>query len=189
MTPDHGTDSWQVGRVSLKRGEPYKIVITAKRSDAFLGYVAVDDFEFKYNAEDCTIMPDFAKPTTTTTTTTTPSTPMPDDVTDCTFEDNLCGWSIDEELNVTDRFHFERKNGNENGALYNPDSDHNGDKKGKWISIRICLFYLTSIFLAYFIWADALLGKKNEITAMSSQKINNIDEKFCFNFWFDVRVS
>ena len=45
------------------------------------------------------------------------------------------------------------------------------------------------MFLAYFIWADALLGKKNEITAMSSQKINNIDEKFCFNFWFDVRVS
>ena len=51
--------------------------------------------------------------------------------------------------------------------------------------------FLTTLlyFLAYFIWADAEFGKKNEITAMSSQKINNIDEKFCFNFWFDVRVS
>ena len=71
LTPDHGVDNWQVGRVSVKRGQPYKIVITTQRSNAALGYVAIDDFEFIYGTEDCSIMPELARPTTTTTTTTT----------------------------------------------------------------------------------------------------------------------
>ena len=131
LTPDHGVDSWQVGRVSVKRGQPYKIVITTQRSNAALGYVAIDDFEFIYGTEDCSIMPELARPTTTTTTTTPPSTPQPEDIVNCSFEDvNLCGWNIDLELNQTERFHFERKNGEENGGAFEPDSDHNGDKKG-----------------------------------------------------------
>ena len=141
FTPDHGVDAWQTGRVNLQRGQPYKIVITAQRSNALLGYVAIDDFEFKFNAEDCSLMPEIARPTTTTTTTTPPTTPYPKPITDCTFEDvNLCGWNIDMELNVTDRFHFERKNGEENGAIFNPDSDHNGDKKG--IVLLFSTFYI-----------------------------------------------
>ena len=72
LTPDHGVDNWQVGRVSVKRGQPYKIVITTQRSNAALGYVAIDDFEFIYGTEDCSIMPELARPTTTTTTTTPP---------------------------------------------------------------------------------------------------------------------
>ena len=134
LTTEHGSDGWQVGRINLQRGNPYKIVISVERSDAFLGYVAIDDFEFQFNAEDCTRLPANAKPTTTTTstsTTTPPTTPIPEAIRNCTFEDeNLCGWNIDRELNVTDRFHFERKNGNENQPVFQPAADHNGDKKG-----------------------------------------------------------
>ena len=42
--------------------------------------------------------------------------------------------------------------------------------------------------LAHFIWADAAYGNKNELTAMSSTKIEIFSESLCFNFWFDVRV-
>ena len=140
LTPDHGTDSWQVGRVNLHRGQQYKIVITTKRSNIGLGYVAIDDFEFKFNPEECTILPNFAKPTTTTTT--PPTTPNPEDIVDCNFEDvNLCGWSIDQELNETDRFHFERRNGNEIPLGLLPTADHNNDKNGQ----EFKLFYTSSI--------------------------------------------
>ena len=37
-------------------------------------------------------------------------------------------------------------------------------------------------------WADAAFGNRNEVTAMSSPKVENIADKLCFNFWFDVRV-
>ena len=130
FTPDHGVDEWQYGRISLKRGDPYKIVITAQRSDAALGYVAIDDFGFGEFSSECKLMPKEALPTTTTPT--PPSTPIPKPIEDCSFEDiDYCGWNIDEELNVTDRFHFQRRNGEENDAFtFKPDSDHNGDKKG-----------------------------------------------------------
>ena len=50
--------------------------------------------------------------------------------------------------------------------------------------IDLYLFFV----LAYFIWADAAYGKNNELTAMSSTKIDLFFEQLCFNFWFDVRV-
>ena len=65
---------------------------------------------------------------------TPPPTSSPEDFINCDFQDGLCNWHIDEELNVTDRFHFERRNGDENlGALMRPDSDHNGDRKSRKI--------------------------------------------------------
>ena len=41
------------------------------RGDETKGWAAIDDFEFLIGDTDCSIVPEFASPTTTTTTTTT----------------------------------------------------------------------------------------------------------------------
>ena len=54
-------------------------------------YVAVDDFEFKYDEQDCQFLPEVAKPSDTTTT-SAPSINFPD----CQFDNDECGWGEDE---------------------------------------------------------------------------------------------
>jgi len=138
---------------------PYNVIFQGSiQKDG--GDIALDDVVFTYN---CKLQSDEPN--------TTPTTPPPEEITSCNFEDEqLCGWRLDLELNETERFHFERKSGNEMLAGFLPNADHNGDKE------------------AHFMWADAAFGNKNEVTAMSSPKVENIADKLCFNFWFDVRV-
>ena len=152
VQPKHGLEDWQVGRVNLpKYEEDYRIVVTTSRSDKSTGYVAIDDFEFTVGGEPCSLEPAVADPTTTTTTstttttttptttptttfttTTTTTTNVPGGLMNCNFQDTeLCGWIIDDFTNATGRFHFERKNGDENlliAAL--PDTDHAGSRTG-----------------------------------------------------------
>ena len=55
-------------------------------------YVAVDDFTFKFDPAKCEFLPEVAKPSHTTTT-TTPGVQFPE----CTFEEDECGWVIDDD--------------------------------------------------------------------------------------------
>ena len=135
VQPKHGLEDWQVGRVNLpKYEEDYRIVVTTSRSDKSTGYVAIDDFEFNYVDEPCSLEPPAATPPTTTTTTTTTTTPI--ESMNCDFQDkNLCGWTIDDNTNATGRFHFERKNGDEILIIAGlPDKDHTGSRARKHFS-------------------------------------------------------
>ena len=65
MRPEHGRDEWQVARVNIQKPENFKIIISAQRKGtgiAVLGYVAIDDFEFVFDGDYCTIMPPEAAP-------------------------------------------------------------------------------------------------------------------------------
>ena len=151
MQPKHGRDEWQVGRVNVQRADAYKILVTTSRNGKSIGYVAIDDFEFNYDNEPCSIEPAEATPPTTTTTTTTTTTPI--ESMNCNFQDkNLCGWDIDNNLNATGRFHFERKNGDENlliAAL--PDQDHAGSRTGtQSLIVAITNFYNSLLQIIFF---------------------------------------
>ena len=85
------------------------------------GDIALDDVVFTYN---CRLQS--SEPSTT-------PTPSPGALKDCNFEEDLCDWNIDLELNNTDRFHLERRDGNQNllgGFL--PIQDHLGDGTGEY---------------------------------------------------------
>ena len=72
MTPHDGVDAWTLGRVNLEKSVlDYKVVVTAKRSNKVLGYVAIDDFEFIVGEEGCSTLPDIAAPTSPAPPTTT----------------------------------------------------------------------------------------------------------------------
>ena len=65
VRPEHGRDEWQVARVNIQKPENFKIIISAQRKGtgiAALGYVAIDDFEFVFDGDYCTIMPPEAAP-------------------------------------------------------------------------------------------------------------------------------
>ena len=132
--PEHGLENWQVGQVNVQRSKDYKIVFSAQRNNLAIGYVAIDDFEFNYVDEPCSLEPPAATPPTTTTTTTTTTTPI--ESMNCDFQDkNLCGWTIDDNTNATGRFHFERKNGDEILIIAGlPDKDHTGSRARKHFS-------------------------------------------------------
>ena len=62
---------WTLGRVNIESLDNYKIVITTKRSNKFLGYVAIDDFEYLTDYDSCSTLPDIASPTSPKPPTTT----------------------------------------------------------------------------------------------------------------------
>ena len=64
MRPEHGRDEWQVARVNIQKPENFKIIISAQKKEQnfALGYVAIDDFEFVFDGDYCTIMPPEAAP-------------------------------------------------------------------------------------------------------------------------------
>ena len=139
---------------------PYFLKFTASPGPS--GHIALDDVVFTYNCRLQDSEPTSPPPSTT---------PAPGGLLDCTFEaEDLCGWNIDFELNNTNRFHFERRNGDQNIlALLLPDKDHDGSRT------------------KHFLWADAISGNPQELTAVSSPLVKN-EQDVCFNFWFDVRV-
>ena len=166
FTPDNGKDEWQFGRVNLKRGQPYKIVITAHRSNALLGYVAVDDFDFEFNGEECTIMPENARPTTPTSTSPTTSVPQ-GTFPDCKFEHDTCGWVINEFADM------KWKITNTEELAQSGEDSPKGDFDGNFIYVNAatgnlssntilatemrenpvegCLIFFFSLFVSYFV--------------------------------------
>ena len=102
----------------------YNIIFQASIGGPGGGDIAIDDVVFTYN---CKLRDDDSS-----TQPPTPS-PSPGSLANCDFEDvNLCGWKLDEQLNETERFHFERLNGDE--VLLRagrPDKDHNGKRASK----------------------------------------------------------
>ena len=54
-------------------------------------YVAVDDFQFQFDSEDCGMIPEVASPSPASSTTSAPPLPFPD----CQFEEDECGWLKD----------------------------------------------------------------------------------------------
>ena len=118
---------------------PYNVIFQGSiQKDG--GDIALDDVVFTYN---CKLQSDEPN--------TTPTTPPPEEITSCNFEDEqLCGWRLDLELNETERFHFERKSGNEMLAGFLPNADHNGDKEGK-IIFRLRSTFKKIIFSTFYV--------------------------------------
>ena len=54
-------------------------------------YVAVDDFQFQFDSEDCSMIPAVASPSPASSTTSFPSPSFPS----CQFEEDECGWLKD----------------------------------------------------------------------------------------------
>ena len=106
----------------------------------------------------------------------------------CNFEDeDLCGWSVDYELNGTEWFKFSRSTGEINeGTASGPTADHDNKNNS---TIQTTLPTNTKDHItAYFLWADAVLGKEDSETSLSSPLIKTY-QRLCFTFWFDLSVS
>ena len=102
---------------------PYFLKFTASPGPS--GHIALDDVVFTYN---CRLQD--SEPTSPPTSPPT-TAPAPGGLQNCNFEaEDLCGWNIDLELNNTDRFHLERRTGNQNRPVLRPDQDHEGSGKG-----------------------------------------------------------
>ena len=72
------------------------MVIIAEKGAGEPGYVAIDSLTFK-DIENCETLPEEASVTTPTPVTTTTAFTPP--LVNCDFEQDLCGWSKDSELN------------------------------------------------------------------------------------------
>ena len=126
MSGDQGNKwhrQYSVVENSTQHG-PYFLKFTASVGTKRGGDIALDDVVFTYNCRLQNSDP---------ATTPTPPTPPPAPLQNCNFEPtDLCGWNYDYELNNTERFHFERRNGDENlfgGFL--PDQDHLNSRTGQ----------------------------------------------------------
>jgi hypothetical protein len=114
----------------------------------------------------------------------------------CDFEQDLCGWGIDSELNrcdaamnpslscSTEAFVFGRTTGDmqdgTSGPALNHDGKTNSASPGQTQS-------LPASFPAYFIWASAMMGTPDSLTSLSSPSVT-LEMNVCFKFWFDMSV-
>ena len=122
---------WEEGQLNIEPGlEDYKLVISAKRGEANIGYVALDDFFFEeVSPGSCDIKPAGAEPGASTT-----SPPLV--FRDCDFEENNCGvWHTDEQINGTGLFVFIRSRGSYHDGNDGPKTDYEDDPNGGNISI------------------------------------------------------
>ena len=105
----------------------------------------------------------------------------------CNFNEDTCDWNVDYELNGTEWFKFSRSTGEINeGTASGPTADHDNNKDSMiGYTPHTCTIHHVT---AYFLWADAVLGKEDSETSLSSPLIKTI-QKVCFNFWFDLSVS
>ena len=136
----------------------YVVLLTGNIRQKNGGDIAIDDITFNYN---CLFEGSAA-------TTEAAPTQKPTNLENCDFEQNLCNWSIDSELNATGTFTFRRSNGNafaDNGN--GPSVDHDGNKE------------------KFFLSADARDGTPNTFTSISSPVVSPF-EKICFEFFFDL---
>ena len=166
LRPVHFSDAgWQYGKVDIRRSDPYKIIITTERNDrGITGYVAIDDFEFKFNGEYCITEPEDAIPPTTTTSvsTTAPHGYFPD----CNFNDNgICGWFIDEFTSMR----WQIANSSFLSDVEEDDKPNN-DKDGS------------------FIYVNARNGNETSKTIFSTEMQNGTVEG-CLFFDFSINVS
>jgi hypothetical protein len=122
------------------------------------GDIAIDDVVFSY---DCLTA------TKTTAGSTPTPTPPPTNLENCDFQDGLCGWNVDAELNATDTFIFQRSNGNAHTSGDGPTFDHNDDRE------------------KFFLWAQTNYGLPNIFTSISSPVVSPF-KKVCFEFYFDM---
>ena len=116
-------DFWDNGQVLIKGDSGIaQVVIEAYKGDSDEGYVAVDSVFFVADYEECE-----TKPTDAITTNTPPTTtPAPNSLHNCDFEQDLCGW-------VTvgpEEFLFERVQGADEDGTNGPKEDHNNNKEG-----------------------------------------------------------
>ena len=161
--PEHAGDTWDVGRVYIKRSAAYKIVITAQRSEKLLGYVAIDDFEFKYDGQECTTLPEIAiPPTPTAAPTTTQSLPT---LPGCKFEEDTCGWFIDEFTPM--QWVITNTKSLQDQEIEGPKSDFDGN----------------------FLFVNALKGNNTSKTILGSPFVENATVSACFKFRFNLKVA
>ena len=163
VRPEHGRDEWQVGRVNIMKPENFKILISAARSDKLLGYVAIDDFEFVFDGEYCTIMPPEAAPGPgpTPTPSPAPGASFPD----CKFESDECGWVIDN----FDAMKWYRTNAGEliGAGLDSPNEDKDGN----------------------FIYVSARNGSEGSSTIFATPMVEKSTVQGCMRFYFSLNVS
>ena len=173
MQPKHGRDEWQVGRVNVQRADAYKILVTTSRNEKSIGYVAIDDFEFTYGDESCTIEPPEADPTLTTTTTTTtttiPTTAPHGTLPDCDFTEDSCGWLIGGDTDMM-WFVSNSKSLSEAG-LDAPKGDMEGNNE------------------ANYMYVSGLNGTEDDFTDFETP-MNEIEAvEACMLFYFNIYVS
>ena len=122
-------------------------------------YVALDDFGFQYDPAECEILPIVAKPSHTTT-----SSPGTVTFPDCPFEEDECGWVIDQDTAMK----WKRTNKEEldNESLDGPVEENEG----------------------YFMYVGAKDGSKNGITSFATAMANT-SQAGCIHFQFSMSVS
>ena len=89
------------------------------------GWAAIDEFTLTREGEGCQILPPEAFPSTTTPSLSS-TTPPPDEDLGCTFQENLCGFTV----NGDEGFVFRRSNGSQVTAI---GADHNFDESGVFL--------------------------------------------------------
>ena len=121
-----------------------------------------DDFEFKFDGMECTIMPESATPPTPTPgpTTTSPMFTLPD----CNFETDACGWFIDEFTQM--KWIISNTSSLQEQGLESPHSDFNGN----------------------FLYVNALKGNSSSKTIVASPFVDDGTVAACIKFRFNIKV-
>ena len=133
-----------------------------EHGDSTDGFAAIDTLEFDYNPEalNCAILPhdaDVHQPTTTTA----PQTGFPD----CTFEEDSCGWFIDEFTDM--KWFITNSSYLQNQGFDSPGQDIDGN----------------------FLYVNALKGNSTSRTEVSTPFIENNTVAACLIFQFNIKVN
>ena len=114
-------DFWDNGQVLIKGDSGIaQVVIEATKGDSDEGYVAVDSVFLVTDFTECETKPSDAITTNTPPTTT----PAPNSLHNCEFEQDYCGW----QRVGPGEFLFTRAKGEDQDGVNGPDQDHNNNK-------------------------------------------------------------
>ena len=158
--------------------ESYKIVVTAVRGDKGEGYVAIDDFEFKVDEDICETIPVEAVPNPTNPPTDIP-TDAPDKFPDCRFEEDTCGWVVDDSQSLV----WMRTQVSDLTQMgYDaPKRDHDGNH------VAFKMYFPTNFFKGFFMYVSAKHGQEDDHPTIESPTEGEVSG--CMIFYFSIFVS
>eukprot|EP00094_Tigriopus_californicus_P003057 TCALIF_02944-PA protein Name:"Similar to MALRD1 MAM and LDL-receptor class A domain-containing protein 1 (Homo sapiens)" AED:0.07 eAED:0.07 QI:0/0.76/0.71/0.94/0.84/0.87/39/446/2521 len=153
---DHKHQMWEKGQVKITNAEEYQVWIEASRPGTSEGFVAVDQFEFSEDLDNCQLIPDIAS--------VSKSVQKPEEG-NCEFENGVCTWILFggdfawERMNVEDLAH---------GELQGPETDHAGGTNG------------------YFLYATQRSSENDkDVATFESSMFENVPQQ-CFHFVFNM---
>ncbi|XP_071851180.1 MAM and LDL-receptor class A domain-containing protein 1-like isoform X5 [Apostichopus japonicus] len=154
------SDMWNMARVSITSTEEYQInmeAVSLSRND--VGHIAIDDIDLE--PVPCSTLSTPRTPTGSTT----PGPTRAAGQYDCTFEEDMCLWQIDD----TSDFDWERSQGPNSSPNTGPGSDHT-----------------IGSALGYYLIAKASGQQKDDVARLITPEITAPSQGYCLQFWYHM---